>query len=381
MWKKLGDLVKQIDGYKAFIPLPFPPSLEYHLSPEMEIKLGEAMRQIGRLDGITQLIPDKDFFLLMFVRKEAASSSQIEGTRATLIDVIEADVSTKYVQARDVDDIIHYIKALNFGLKRFESIPFSVRLIREIHNELMTGALSTHHSYPGEFRKSQNWIGGTNPGNASYVPPPPGEEMNRAISDLEKFIHNRDVNMPPLIKAALLHAQFETIHPFTDGNGRTGRLLVTLFLWKEKLLELPLLYLSDYFKQHQKLYYDNLQRYHSNPSDMDSWISFFLDGIIETANSAIQVASEINRLREEDFAKVHRLGKVAASTAVTILRNLYRQPIVDVTVIEKWVKTSRSGAYNHIKRMVNMGILTKRNLPYTNRISYEYTKYLRLFYR
>lgn len=379
MWQRIGHLVQQSGGFKAFVPDPFPPSQDLPLPPQIEIKLGEAMRLIGKLDGISQLLPDKDFFLLMFVRKEAASSSQIEGTQATLIDAIESDISHDLPHAKDVEDIIFYIRALNHGLECCKTIPLSIRMIREIHEKLMKGARSTQHATPGEFRLSQNWIGGTMPSNAVFVPPPPGDVLNKAISDLERFIHDHST-IPPLIKAALLHVQFETIHPFTDGNGRTGRLLVTLFLWQEKLLELPLLYLSEFFKKHQSLYYEHLQAYRNTPPAIESWLNFFLDGVIETALSAIKIARSINELREKDFAKVHLLGKVAAPSAAEVLRHLYRQPIIDVASVQKWTKMStRHGAQKVIERLIKLGILIQRDPQKTYRRSYEYQSYLKLF--
>ena len=379
MWQRIGRLVEQPEGFKAFVPEPFPPRQNISLSSQIEIKLGEAMRLIGKLDGISQLLPDKDFFLLMFVRKEATSSSQIEGTQATLIDAIEADISSGFSHVRDVEDIIYYIRALNHGLESFKKVPLSVRTIREIHEKLMKGARSSQLSYPGEFRSTQNWIGGTMPSNATFVPPPPGDILHGAISDLERFIHDKS-DIPPLIKAALLHVQFETIHPFNDGNGRTGRLLVTLFLWQEKLLELPLLYLSEFFKEHQSLYYKYLQAYRNTPPSIEPWLNFFLEGVIETANSAIRIAGCINKLREADFAKVHELGKVAAPTAAQVLRNLYRQPIIDVGSVLKWTKIStRAGAQKLIDRLLKLDILVQRDPNKTYRRSYEYQSYLELF--
>jgi Fic family protein len=379
MWKKLGQLIQQTTGYKAFIPLSFPPEPLLLLPPNLEVKYGKAMHLIGKLDGISQLLPDKDFFLLMFIRKEATSSSQIEGTQATIADAVEAAVIPKSAQAPDVEDILHYIRALNYGLTRLKTLPLSIRLIKELHKQLMEGARSTQNPFPGEVRYTQNWIGGTSPMNASFVPPPP-HEIARTLGDLEKFIHTKTPPFPPLIKAALLHAQFETIHPFTDGNGRTGRLLVTLFLWQEKLLDLPLLYLSDFFKTHQKIYYEKLQGYHSDPAQIESWLDFFLEGVTVTAESAIQVAAKIVAMREEDMAKVHKFGKTAAATAVDVLRNLFGQPIVDVTKIQKWtnIKT-RAGAQKVIDRLIKADILIQRDPHKTYGRTYEYKSYLQLF--
>lgn len=379
MWKKIGNLVQQSNGYKAFIPLAFPPEPFPPLSSNLEIKLGKAMHFIGKLDGISQLLPDKDLFLFMFVRKEATSSSQIEGTQATIANAIEAEVLPKFAQAPDVEDILYYIRALNYGIERFQTLPISVRFIRELHGQLMDGARATQHAFPGDFRYTQNWIGGTNPSNARFVPPPPSE-VPRCLGDLEKFIHAKNDGLPPLIKAALIHAQFETIHPFTDGNGRTGRLLITMFLWQEKLLELPLLYLSDFIKKHQSLYYERLQGYHSDPAQIELWLDFFLEGIIATANSAIQIASGIVSIRENDMRKIHKLGKTSATTAVEILRNLFKQPIVDVAKIQEWTKIkTRAGAQRVIDRFINMGILAQRDLSKNYGRTYEYRSYLQLF--
>jgi Fic family protein len=375
---KIGYYQQQPTGYKAFIPLDFPPARIFMFSPQLEIKHGEAMRMIGKLDGVAQLLPNLDFFLLMFVRKEAASSSQIEGTQATMMDAIEAEIAPRSALPSDVDDIIFYIRALNYGLKRFKTLPISVRLIAEMHDQLMKGARATQNPFPGEFRRTQNWIQGTSPSNARFVPPPP-HEIARVLGDLEKFIHSKDDGYPPLIKAALMHAQFETIHPFIDGNGRTGRLLITLYLWQEKLLDHPLLYFSNFFKKHQDVYYERLQGYHSDPSRLEDWIGFFLDGVIETADSAIRLVCAINKIHEQDMLKMHKLGKVAAEVGTDLLRHLYKQPIVDVVRVQKWTGYTRAGAQRVIDRFVKLGILKLRDPSKTYARIYEYSSYLQLF--
>ncbi len=375
----IGHYQQQPANYKAFIPLPFPPQEGMTISPAIAAKHAEALYSLGKLDGIAQLLPDKNFFLLMFLRKEAASSSQIEGTQATMEDAIEAEVSPRSALPADVDDIIHYVKALNHGLELFKTIPLSVRLMTEMHRILMEGSRSTQNPYPGEFRRSQNWISGTTPSNALFVPPPP-HEISRCLGDLEKFIHSKNDGYLPLIKAGLIHAQFETIHPFTDGNGRTGRLLITMFLWQEKLLESPILYLSDFFKKHQNLYYTRLQKYHSEPADIEGWLDFFLEGIRATATSAIEVAKEINQLREQDMAKLQKLGKASAETGIDLLRNLYQQPIVDVAKIQEWTGFTRAGAQKVIDRFIQMEILKEHNPDKTYSKTYEYNSYLKLFY-
>jgi Fic family protein len=249
---KIGRYVVQKEGFKTFTPFDFPPKSGFDISAKLYKKHEEAIRLVGKLDGITRLLPDKDFFISMFVVKDATYSSQIEGTKATLQDAVAAPVTEeKNRKNRDVDDIEHYIEAANYGVKRTKDFPISLRFIRELHGKLMTSARSTQHAYPGEFRRSQNWIGGKTPADASFVPPAV-PDMHKSLNDLEKFIHAKD-DYPSLVKVGLLHAQFETIHPFTDGNGRTGRMLIAMYIHHAKFLELPVLYLSSYFKKYQKL--------------------------------------------------------------------------------------------------------------------------------
>ncbi len=372
---KIGELQKQKGGFSAFIPAPFPPQGGFQFSSSIGIKNDRAVRLLGKLDGITQLLPDMDFFLFMYIRKDAASSSQIEGTRATMIDAIEAEAKIDSKIPEDVDDILHYIKALNYGLARLEKFPFVLRFLCELHKELMTGARATHFSDPGEFRKSQNWIGGTRPDNAHFVPPPV-EEMKRSLDDLEKFIHSKQAILP-LIKAGLAHAQFETIHPFLDGNGRTGRMLITFYLWKEKLLERPVLFLSSYFKKHQKVYYDRLECYHEG--NVEAWIDFFLDGVIEIAEEAIGTVLAITRLRDRDALKIQTLSKRASESAVLVLPQLYKMPIVNVAKIQEWTGFTRAGAQKIIDRFVELGILRVRDGKKTYGKSYIYKEYVDIF--
>lgn len=353
---KIGRYVSQKEGFKSFTPFDFPPKGGFVISPKLYKKHEEAIRLVGKLDGITRLLPDKDFFLLMFVKKDAAYSSQIEGTKATLQDAVAAPVTEEKSRLHpDVDDIVHYVEAVNYGIERTKTLPISLRLIREIHERLMTGARSTQHAYPGEFRHSQNWIGGKTPADASFVPPAP-DDMNTALNDLEKFIHAED-EYPSLIKAGLLHAQFETIHPFTDGNGRTGRMLVAMYIHHAGLLELPVLYLSNYFKKYQKLYYQKLQDYHDEDADVDAWLEFFLEGVAEIANSSIETCTKITELRDRDFAKMQKLGRKSAESTLEIVRKLYSQPIVGVAEIAKWTGFSPQGAYNMIERLKGLKIL------------------------
>lgn len=376
---QIGVNMEQKEGFKAFIPHTFPPKDGFDFDPKILKKNNEATRLLGKLDGITKLLPDADFFLLMYLRKDATSSSQIEGTMATMVDAIEAEVKVNENIPEDVDDILHYIKALNYGIKRVteDDFPMALRFIRELHEKLMQKARSTHFSDPGEFRKSQNWIGGTRPDNARFVPPPVSD-MNRSLNDLELFINNDD-STPTVIKAGIIHAQFETIHPFLDGNGRTGRMLITFYLWKEGFLEKPVLFLSSYFKRHQKIYYEKLSNYHNEEGSISEWIEFFLDGVIEIANEAINIVGKITVLREKDMAKIQTLGKRASESAVMVLPNLYGQPIVNNTIIQKWTGFTRAGAQTVINRFIKIGILVPKDKDKKYGQSYVYNRYLDIF--
>lgn len=374
---QIGRYVAQPQGFKSFTPFAFPPKGGFVIHPRIYKKHEEAIRLVGKLDGITQLLPDKDFFLLMFIKKDATYSSQIEGTKATLQDAVSVLVTEEKSRIHpDVDDIIHYVDAVNYGVKRTEDLPISLRLIREIHERLMVGARSTQHSYPGEFRRSQNWIGGKTPADASFVPPAP-HDMIKSLDDLEKFIHAKD-DYPSLVKAGLIHAQFETIHPFVDGNGRTGRMLIAMYLHHSGILELPVLYLSSYFKKHQKLYYQKLHAYHNEDSDIDSWLEFFLEGIAEIAESSIKTCARITDLRDKDFAKMQKLGKKSAASTLEIVRKLFGQPIVGVAEIMKWTGFTAPGAYKVIERLRKLEILEPLgNADYGQK--YIYASYYEIF--
>lgn len=374
---EIGINIKQKEGFSAFSLHPFPPKEGFSFNSQILKKNDKATRLLGKLDGITKLLPDSNYFLLMYLRKDASASSQIEGTQATMMDAIEAEAQINASLPSDVDDIMHYIEALNYGMKRVaqEKFPISNRFIRELHEVLMKGARATQHSYPGEFRTGQNWIGGTRPDNARFVPPPV-DNMQQALSDLEKFIHSDDSTLT-LIKAALLHSQFETIHPFADGNGRTGRMLITFYLWQEEFLEMPVLFLSSYFKRHQKIYYEKLDGYHSGK--VAKWVEFFLDGVIEIANEAIETVTKITALRSKDMEKVQALGKRASESAIVVLPKLYAQPIVNVSTIEKWTGFTYAGSQTLINRFIDMGILTPKDVDKKYGQSYIYKSYIDIF--
>jgi Fic family protein len=374
---EIGKNIKQIGGFKAFIPNPFPPKGGFIFNSIILKKNNKATRLLGKLDGITKLLPNANFFLLMYLRKDAASSSQIEGTRATMIDAIEADAQINSNAPKDVDDILHYIKALNYGMKRvdIDNFPVSLRLIRELHGKLMDKARASNFADPGEFRKSQNWIGGTRPDNARFVPPPVGA-MHSALVDLEKFLY-KDESTLTVIKAGIIHAQFETIHPFLDGNGRTGRMLINFYLWKQGFLEKPVLFLSSFFKRYQEIYYEKLFAYHNGK--VEEWVDFFLDGVIEIAGEAIKIAEEITDLREKDHQKIQKLGTRASYSASLILPKLYGQPVVNVALIRKWTGFTRAGAQRVIDRFIDINILIPKDENEKYAQKYIYKKYLDIF--
>ncbi|MEY9626125.1 Fic family protein [Sinorhizobium fredii] len=305
---RLGRFVETAVGgerVKAFIPPPLPPN------PPIEItglltRLSAAERALGRLDGVSILLPNKELFLFlyMYVRKEAVLSSQIEGTQSTLSDLLRFE--TEGISGEPVDDIrevSNYVDAMMFGLERMRQLPLSLRLIREMHQRLLDSGRGGKRS-PGEFRTSQNWIGGTRPGNAMFVPPPPNEVMT-CLGDWERFMHEDTPSIPPLIKAGLIHVQFETIYPFLDGNGRLGRLLITLFLCASGVLRQPLLYLSLYFKSRRPDYYRLLQEVREYGT-WEAWLEFFLDGVAETADQAFETANRIARLFDDDRGRIVR---------------------------------------------------------------------------
>jgi Fic family protein len=373
---EIGKKVRQPEGYYAFVPKSFPPKGLFDVSQEILLKTAEANRLVGKLDGTTteNALPDVDFFLRMFVAKDATSSAQIEGTKATMVDALEKDAGVAEKET-DAEDILFYIKALSYGKERLRDFPLSLRLIRDIHKELMTGARATHFSDPGEFRKSQNWLGGTRPDNAHYVSPPTNE-MKRALGDFERFLYE-EKKVLPIIHIGITHAQFETIHPFLDGNGRTGRLLITLLLCHRKLLERPVLFLSSYFKKHQKLYYQKLDDYHGG--NVASWLDFFLDGVIETAHESIEITSKIRQLRDRDMVKIQALAKRESESGVLVLRKLFSHPIINSRIMMEWTGFTRAGAQRVIDRFVALDILSPQEDKGTYDRSYRYENYIDVF--
>ncbi|HUE81785.1 MAG TPA: Fic family protein [Pyrinomonadaceae bacterium] len=371
-----GNYIKQPGGYKAFSPAPLPPDPPVAMDAELTRLLSEADRSLGRLDGIGSVLPNPDLFVAMYVRQEAVLSSQIEGTQSTLEDVLQFEVDAKGLDLpRDVEEVVNYVRAMKYGIARLNDFPLSLRLIREIHAQLLEGVRGANRD-PGEFRKSQNWIGpaGANLASASFVPPAV-PEMREALDKFEKFLH--DDSLPILIHCGLTHAQFETIHPFLDGNGRVGRLLITFLLCERKTLHRPLLYLSHYLRLHRAEYYDRLMAIR-NHGDWEGWLKFFLRGVIEVSTQAIATSRGILALREEHRAAVNReLGSSAAS-GLHLLEYLYEQPIVTVRIVEQHMRSSFVTASRLVEHFCKLEILNETTGGKRNR-RYSYIPYLELF--
>jgi Fic family protein len=358
---------------RAFVPPPLPPSSKALDVASLQAILAEANQAVGRLDGMTSALPDLKLFLYSYVRKEAVLSSQIEGTQSSLSDLLlYENAETPGVPLGDVQEVSNYVAALNHGLKRMrDGFPLSLRLIREIHEVLLSKGRGSH-AQPGEFRKSQNWIGGTRPGNAAYVPPPP-EYVLDCMGQLETFIHQEGSSLPLLIRAGLVHAQFESIHPFLDGNGRVGRLLITFMLCAEEVLREPVLYLSLFFKKHRRLYYDRLNGTRGSEG-WSEWLDFFLQGVRDTANQAARMAVSIDRLFRKDKEKIELLGRGAAS-ALLIYRYAQANPLFSIKNAAREMKVSFPTTSSAVARMSKAGILRESSGKRRDRL-FLYENYL-----
>ncbi len=310
---------------QAFVPAPLPPRPPIDWTPELRSKFDQALLALGRLDSVSTLLPDTSLFLCMYVRKEAVLSSMIEGTQSSLSDLLLFELDQEPgVPLDDVREVSNYAAALDHGLHLLEEgLPLSLRLFREIHSVLLTKGRGSNQT-PGEFRRSQNWVGGTRPGNAAFVPPP-AEEVLECMSKLELFLHDQPEPTPVLLKAALTHVQFETIHPFLDGNGRLGRLLIALLLCEQKVLRKPMLYLSLHFKIHRQYYYELLNNVRLT-GDWEAWLDFFAEAVIVTATQAVETARQLLDLSNQDRDKISGLGRAAAST-LQVHRALMEHPI------------------------------------------------------
>ena len=365
-------MVTQQTGYKAFIPNHLPPTPPIQIEGEIQDLLTNANIAIGKMDTMGYLVPNLDHITAMYVRKEALLSSQIEGTQASLEDIFEYEDKIPVKNINDVREVVNYITALNYGMKRLTEFPMSIRLIKEIHAILLDGGRGKDKT-PGEFRNSQNWIGapGTTLTTASFVPPPPKEAMD-AMGELELFMH-KDSKLPLLINCALIHYQFETIHPFLDGNGRLGRLLITFYLHWKGALQYPLLYLSYYLKIHRQEYYDRLNLVRER-GDYEQWIIFFLKGIVWTSDSALQTIKNLLQLQEDHRNRLIS-AKLSTPNAIALLYYLFERPHITINDVATQLKISYQSALTVVNQFVKAEILKEITGKQRDK-RYSYWEYL-----
>lgn len=374
---RAGRYVRQPTGYRAFIPEPLPPAPPVEIDDEMQALLSKANWALGRLDGSIQTLPNPDLFVMMYVRKEAVLSSQIEGTQASINDLLraEADINDPSIP-KDVDEVVNYVAAMNHGIALLETLPISTRLITQIHGRLLDGVRGGRLQ-PGELRTSQNWIGasGSSLQNATFIPPP-HDVAGLALTDLEKFLHAED-HLSTLVKIGLAHAQFETIHPFLDGNGRVGRLLITFFLYERRILQTPVLYISHYFKENRGEYYRLLQQIRDN-GDWESWLKFFLRGIEVVALQATDTARNIVALREANRATISERFGNSAGKGNIILEHLFKRPTITINQVRDKLSISFPNASELVSKFVDNGILFETTGNTRNR-RFLYSPYVELF--
>ncbi len=363
---------------KAFVPASLPPRPPIDWIPELRDKFDQALLALGRLDSVSTLLPDTSLFLYMYVRKEAVLSSMIEGTQSSLSDLLLFELDQEPgVPLDDVREVSNYVAALDHGLRLLEKgLPLCLRLFREIHGVLLTKGRGSHQT-PGEFRRSQNWIGGTRPGNAAFVPPP-AEEVLECMSKLELFLHDQPKPTPVLLKAALAHLQFETIHPFLDGNGRLGRLLITLLFCEQKVLREPMLYLSLYFKSHRQYYYELLNTVRMT-GDWEAWLDFFAEAVIVTATQAVETAQQLLDLSNQDRDKISGLGRAAAST-LQVHRALMEHPIATSDSLVKKTGITPATVNKALGHLERLGIVKELTARKRNRL-FSYAGYIKIMSR
>jgi len=359
----------------AFVPANLPPSPPIDWTPSLRNRFDEALLALGRLDSVSLLLPDVSLFLYTYVRKEAVLSSMIEGTQSSLSDLLLFELNeAPGAPFDDVSEVSNYVAALDHGLNRLrEGFPLSLRLLREMHECLLKSGRGEHKT-PGEFRRSQNWIGGTRPGNAVFVPPPP-ERVADCMGALEKFLHDDPEPTPVLLKAALAHVQFETIHPFLDGNGRLGRLMITLLLCEAGVLKLPMLYLSLFFKTHRQAYYEFLNRVRMD-GDWEIWLDFFAQAVIETATQAVQTVQRLDTLARKDREAIQSLGR-AAGSALQLHHELLIRPITTSRALERATGLSHVTVNKALDHLCALGMAGELTGAKRNRI-FSYTEYIRI---
>lgn len=359
---------------RAFIPPPLPPVPELQLNGLLQY-LDRANQGLGRLNGMTKLLPDIRFLLYLYVRKEALVSSQIEGTQSSFADLLLYENEAKpHVPVEDVEEVSNYVAAMQHGLRRLKGgFPLSLRLIREIHAILLRGGRGAN-KMPGEFRRSQNWIGGTRPGNASFVPPPP-ERMMECLNEFERFLHDDKHKLPVLVEAGLVHVQFESIHPFLDGNGRVGRLLITLLLCAKGALSEPLLYPSLFFKIHRNRYYELLQRVRSDGA-WEEWLGFFLEGIASTAQEAADTADRTVKLFAKNRSKIEKLGRGSAS-ALRVHELMQTSPYLRIRAAAKALKLTVPTVTSALNHLMELGIVQEISGRQRDRL-FAYSQYVRM---
>ncbi len=373
MKKFIAGKYKQHQEYRSFTPSFVNERFTWD-NPQIDVLLERAVRLLGELNAYAELIPDVDFFIRMKVVKEARDSNLIEGTKTELDDVLLPQEEIKPEKRDDWDEVQNYIRAMNFAIAKLSELPLCMRLLKEAHKILLAGVRGKHKA-PGEIRKTQNWIGGASLADAYYVPPS-AEELPDLLSDLEKFWHNPSLQMPELIKIAITHYQFETIHPFLDGNGRCGRLLIVLQLLDVKILQKPVLYMSTFFERHRAAYYDSFSVVRTS-NDLEQWIRFFLTGIADTAQHGIEIFREIIALRREYEEKVLTLGS-RAKNAHKLLRFMFGQPIVNVKLATEELGIALSTVNLLLKSLTELGIL-KETTGYSRNRLFVLEKYLNLF--
>lgn len=358
---------------QAFVPSPLPPVPAIDWSPELRRKFDQALLALGRLDSVSILLPETSLFIYTYVRKEAVLSSQIEGTQSSLSDLLLFELEQQPgVPMDDVQEVSNYVTALDYGLARLEGgFPLSLRLIKEMHDKLLSRGRGSDKA-PGEFRRSQNWIGGTRPGNAVFIPPPP-ENVQECMGQLELFLHDQPEHTPVLLKAALAHVQFETIHPFLDGNGRLGRLLITLLLCEQKVLKAPMLYLSLYFKTHRRRYYELLNEIR-NTGDWEAWLDFFADAVIETATQAVDTVQRLLALAEEDRKRIRELGRISGSVQV-VHHAMMERPIASPVWLKSKTGLSLTTVGTSLEKLEALGIVKELTGQKRNRL-YGYAQYI-----